>query len=241
MFVRWQSRGKSNSDYSGDSWSAILVESKRINGKPQQRHVAYLGGISAEKLKVDAQRCYFWDKVTERLNKLGEQIAADRSKIEAAISIKVPRPTDAEYKAAARGVAALLGWQWTSAGFKEALKDEAEQWQGRPSSLGRAFGGEAAVPPCFNCSKPVIGRPAGFLINDKPGYFCDECLCAAVKLLVEKNVVDQNGPTGAHPIHHGEPNVVDPKAYRAPTSIHHNDPNNGLDIPPHLDRREVAR
>jgi hypothetical protein len=237
MFVRWQSRGKSNSDYYGDSWSAILVESKRINGKPQQRHVAYLGGISAEKLKVDAQRCYFWDKVTERLNKLGELIAADRSKIEAAISIKVPRPTDDEYKAAARGVAALLGWEWTSAGFKEALKDEAEQWQG----LAQAIRGEAAVLHCFNCSKPVTGHPAGFSINDKPSYFCDECLCAAVNLLINKNVVDPKASHGSTSIHHSEPNVVDQKSSAASTSIHHNDPDNGLDIPPDLDRREAAR
>jgi len=60
MFVRWQSRGNRNSKHYGESWSAILVKSKRINGKPQQQHIAYLGSITAKNLKHDAQRCYFW-------------------------------------------------------------------------------------------------------------------------------------------------------------------------------------
>jgi hypothetical protein len=43
MFVRWQSRNISNRWRRGISWAAVLVESKRVNGKPRQEHVAYLG------------------------------------------------------------------------------------------------------------------------------------------------------------------------------------------------------
>ena len=48
MFVRWQTRERRNRAFGGGKgpdmhWSAILVEGQRIDGKPVQRHVAYLG------------------------------------------------------------------------------------------------------------------------------------------------------------------------------------------------------
>ena len=141
MFVRWQSRERNRSQFGrygeGDiRWMAVLAETKRVDGKPQQRHIAYLGGITDSAMKIDAQRCHFWDHVSARLDALGNQITpTDRKKVEAAIAKKVPRPTPAQYKDAARHSARLLGWEWLSEPQRAALQDEAEQYQGNGGEL----------------------------------------------------------------------------------------------------------
>ena len=66
MFVRWQTRERRNRAFGGDKgpgmhWSAILVEGQRIDGKPVQRHVAYLGGITESAIELPAQRAFFWN------------------------------------------------------------------------------------------------------------------------------------------------------------------------------------
>jgi hypothetical protein len=33
-------------------WAAIIVESVRVDGKPTQRHVAYLGGITESAIAI---------------------------------------------------------------------------------------------------------------------------------------------------------------------------------------------
>jgi hypothetical protein len=125
MYVRWQSRkrlrpafghyGKLESSYgewfharAGSNeqdihWRAVLVENERVNGKPTQRHIAYLDGITDSAIAIVHQRCWFWDHVKERLDRLGKRISPeDRKKIEAAIAKKVPRPTKAEYRRCVR-------------------------------------------------------------------------------------------------------------------------------------------
>ena len=52
MFVRWQKRKRKSRAFGGGRdradthWAAILAESTRVDGKPTQQHVAYLGGIT---------------------------------------------------------------------------------------------------------------------------------------------------------------------------------------------------
>jgi hypothetical protein len=134
MFVRWQSRTR-KCYYSGHSrpgditWTAILAETKRVNGQPRQRHLAYLGSISEGENKILIQRCHFWDRVADRLDGLGGRVK-DREQIEAAIAKKVPRPSAVEYKEAARNSARMIGWEWITDRARAALKDEAEQLQG---------------------------------------------------------------------------------------------------------------
>jgi hypothetical protein len=95
MFVRWQSRKRATREFGGWGkplknvryrghhgisrrgsnkqdvhWAAILVESVRVKGKPAPRHVAYLGGITESAIEIAAQRRFFWDEVTERLDGL---------------------------------------------------------------------------------------------------------------------------------------------------------------------------
>ena len=107
MYVRWQSRERRRQAFPNPKrrkgpdihWAAILLESKRIKGKPKQRHIAYIGGITASAIDTIHQRCWFWDAVQKRLNRLGKQVSPeDRKKIEAIIAEKVPRPTKAQYQ-----------------------------------------------------------------------------------------------------------------------------------------------
>jgi hypothetical protein len=93
MFVRWQQRGKTKFR-SSEHWAAILAHNARIKGKPTQRHIAYLGGISkADAASIDG-RIQFWFKAIEVLDGLGHRISTEeRRKIEAALATRVPRPS----------------------------------------------------------------------------------------------------------------------------------------------------
>jgi ClpX C4-type zinc finger len=99
MYLRWQSRWQRHSRWGpGMYWSAVLVENKRVNGKPKQFHIAQLFGFSEGQIaRLDCRRD-IWDQVSDRLDRLGNRIsAADRSRIEASIAEKLgPPPTQAE-------------------------------------------------------------------------------------------------------------------------------------------------
>ena len=143
MFVRWQSRKHIRPQFGRHGaadvrWTAVVAETRRVDGKPRQRHVAYLGSITERGMQIDLPRCNFWDRVAARLDALGNQITAtDRNRIEAAIADKVPRPTPAQYKDAARAAAQLFGWEWLTEPQRAALQDEAEQYQGDGELVGR--------------------------------------------------------------------------------------------------------
>ena len=134
--LRWQSRGRSRSEFGSSSeadthWRAIIVENKRVKGRPTQRHIAYLAGFTESATKIDAQRCYIWDDVSARLDQLGKQITpAERKQIEAAFAKKVKRPSVAEYKSIARSNVEMFGWEYLSKSQRLALQDEKEKWQG---------------------------------------------------------------------------------------------------------------
>jgi hypothetical protein len=141
MYIRWQSRKRRRSQY-GDwrrpdiHWSAVLVENTRVNGKPNQRHVAYLAGFTESAIKIMAQRCHLWDQIDHRLDRLGNQITPDdRRKIDAVLAARIPRPTAAEYKNSAREAAELLGWEWLSEKRRASLEDERELWENRPPDM----------------------------------------------------------------------------------------------------------
>ena len=96
MFVRWQywhqRRRKTERYYSRAPASAhaVLVESVRIDGKPKQRHIAYLGSFHHEQ---DVHyRASWWQDVNAKLDALGNRITVeDRLSIEAALAKKVPK------------------------------------------------------------------------------------------------------------------------------------------------------
>jgi hypothetical protein len=87
MYVRWQHVFNKNT-------TAILVESTRVNGKPRQRHIAYLGSIDYWALngKNDVQyRAQWWHNISSKLDALGNRVLPEnRRKIEAALAKEVP-------------------------------------------------------------------------------------------------------------------------------------------------------
>ena len=118
MYVRWQSRkrrtpmsgryGKRRRDgitlrstnRQDQHWAVILVENARVNGKPTQRHVAYLGGITDSAIEIRAQRRFFWDAVIAKVDQLANRISREqRRAIEAAIAKKVSGPPSKEERA----------------------------------------------------------------------------------------------------------------------------------------------
>ena len=118
MYLRWQSRKRRSPRYGkglrrsrvltvrADSgkqdvhWAAVLAESTRVKGKPVQRHVAYLGGITESAIEiVVAQRCLFWQHADEQLSRLGNRTSAEyRARVEAALAKRVPRPTKEQFE-----------------------------------------------------------------------------------------------------------------------------------------------
>ena len=105
MFVRWQKRKRKSRAFGGGRdradthWAAILAESARVDGKPTQQHVAYLGGITDSAIEIAAQRAFFWREVMRQLDQLANRVLKDnRTQIEEAIAKKVPRLTRQEHK-----------------------------------------------------------------------------------------------------------------------------------------------
>lgn len=72
MFVRWK-RSPLMKKPGGDLLAASLVESVRVDGKPRQRTIAYLGSIAEADTQPGGRavlvRC-FWRAVRERLDAL---------------------------------------------------------------------------------------------------------------------------------------------------------------------------
>jgi hypothetical protein len=105
MYIRWQKRKRrtawSYDHRNGDGdihHCAILAQSVRINGKPTQRHVAYLVGFTESQAKVLPQRCHCWNKIRTVLDRVGDAISLKgRQRIESEIAARLPRPNKREY------------------------------------------------------------------------------------------------------------------------------------------------
>lgn len=106
MYVRWKKRALPAIPYAANytrndppqpegeraGWYAILVESRRVDGKPRQRVIAHLGGIHREDLDNPREQYYFWRQVHKRL--LGLNIPADvRDRIDETLIKTVPYPS----------------------------------------------------------------------------------------------------------------------------------------------------
>jgi hypothetical protein len=103
MFVRWKVRQKPPRLYSLDrrarqSLTAVLVRSARVDGKPRQQVVAYLGHFNLDMIDQPAWRKGFWERADRRLADLALDYAT-REKIEAALQARIPCPTDEEVRA----------------------------------------------------------------------------------------------------------------------------------------------
>ena len=105
MYLRWQSRKRKKAEFgsgNGDvHWSAILAESARVDGKPTQRHIAYLVGFNESAVAHPQQQRYLWERIAEQLDRLHNQLSpADREKIKAALVKKIGKPPTKARRAA---------------------------------------------------------------------------------------------------------------------------------------------
>jgi hypothetical protein len=109
MYVRWKKRQMTRTRRStgrfrlgAHALTGVLVESRRVNGSPRQRFVAYLGTIRvSENGKGEvtigpggrarqAEIIAFWDRVSRKLDTIAEPY--DRDAVEAMVAARVPRP-----------------------------------------------------------------------------------------------------------------------------------------------------
>ena len=98
MDVRWKRRPlkkRNSSDPNPHQLAASLVESRRVDGKPRQRTVAYLGSISERFLTEPAHRQWFWKDLAQRLDALALP-QREREAIETALARTVARLTAEE-------------------------------------------------------------------------------------------------------------------------------------------------
>ncbi len=95
MFIRWQKRKRRDGV---TRLNAILCESRRVDGKPRQEHIAYLGAIDDVWLDqplddpgANLKRHEFWEKAEKRLAPLANRLASDdHHKIREQLNAKVP-------------------------------------------------------------------------------------------------------------------------------------------------------
>ena len=81
MFVRFHS--------ATGRLQCALVETRRVNGKVRQEHIAALGSVPVPPAVAD--RVTFWKKLHERLAKLANRVGAeDQAKIMGAIHARIP-------------------------------------------------------------------------------------------------------------------------------------------------------
>ena len=96
MFVRWQKYKSRVSRNKHGQPRLLLVEAVRIDGKPRQRHLTYLGSVQAD--RRDLRR--FWYNVIRKLDRC-QLSPEERNRITAAIAKKVGGkvPSKAKLKA----------------------------------------------------------------------------------------------------------------------------------------------
>jgi hypothetical protein len=97
MFMRWKKRLLLRPP-GGQALSAQLVRSERVEGRPRQRFVAYLGTVHVNWIERGFHRKLFWRGADQRLANL-DLPAAERARVERALQATVPRPTAAELEA----------------------------------------------------------------------------------------------------------------------------------------------
>ncbi len=98
MFVRWKKRKLRSWGY---SYTAVLVESYRVNGKPRQKIIASIATIKDRDYGNSWERSRFWAVVGSSLNLLRDRLTGeDHEKIIDACAQRVPKLTDAEVQEA---------------------------------------------------------------------------------------------------------------------------------------------
>jgi len=96
MFVRWKKRKRFDKRLNRqlpDYLYAVLVESIRIDGKPRQKTIKYLGSIFSNLVNAPFRMSRFWVEAEKNLSEL-DLSPADREKITNDIKKVVPLPPE---------------------------------------------------------------------------------------------------------------------------------------------------
>jgi hypothetical protein len=101
MFISWQKYRSVALWHRGEPpikrVKAVLVEAVRIDGKPRQKHVAFIASYQHGTLDQISTGSMFWHDARQRLDQISSQITPhDRSMIEAALAQRVDPTTAAE-------------------------------------------------------------------------------------------------------------------------------------------------
>ncbi len=103
MYVRWHRRRRVRRRKSSPLLTAVLVESRRVDGEPRQKGIAYLGGIREAYVdERESEHRAFWLSVDAHLDELGLD-PDTRARVEASVESRVRRVTpenQAEFDAA---------------------------------------------------------------------------------------------------------------------------------------------
>ena len=94
MYVRWKKRvmTRRHCPTGKTALTAVLVENRRVDGKPRQRLVSYLGTIRQDGLTSPYHQLGFWGTADRHLAALALDNAT-RERIERSLLGVVPRPT----------------------------------------------------------------------------------------------------------------------------------------------------
>ncbi len=96
MYVRWKVRKLSKRGSQGPArraFYAVVAECSRVDGKPRQKVIKYLGRIHEQSIADPAERLEFWKSALGKLDELDIE-SAIRSKLESKMSEVVPRPSN---------------------------------------------------------------------------------------------------------------------------------------------------
>ena len=99
MFIRWKARTLRKPGSSGletRSLYAVLVESRRVEGRPRQKVVKYLAHLNEDQKHDDEHRRLFWERVDEKLATLS-LAPRERTEIEEKLSEVIARPGTPEH------------------------------------------------------------------------------------------------------------------------------------------------
>ena len=111
MFVRWNRRKRSGMmpgwKPKADAVYAVLVESIRINGKPRQRTIKYLGYIVTDRINSPFPAKEFWASAEKGLSEL-DLSPEVRDKIIADLKKVVPIPTKKDVEKARKEAEKLM-------------------------------------------------------------------------------------------------------------------------------------
>jgi hypothetical protein len=90
---RWTNARSGGAREPRRSWVAVIVESRRVDGRPRQHLIRYVGSIDSSDVQLLSARRRFWDRADAVLAEFDQK---QRERFELALSAKVPRPTSEE-------------------------------------------------------------------------------------------------------------------------------------------------